>query len=116
MPSVYFNTPWKHLENLWFSDVFRGYRKGLVAWYGLRWIITAWKVSKYGVISGPYIPAFGMNTERYELSLRIQSECGKIRLEITRYLDSVFGLCHEIVKAKSKREMCQWNIENLTDN
>ena len=40
---------------------------------------TAWKVSKYGVFSGPYFPAFGLNTERYGLSLRIQSECGKIR-------------------------------------
>ena len=29
--------------------------------------------------SGPYFPAFGLNTERYSLSLRIQSECGKIR-------------------------------------
>ena len=27
-------------------------------------IFTAWKVSKYGVISGPYFPAFGLNTER----------------------------------------------------
>ena len=26
---------------------------------------TAWKVSKYGVFSGPYFPAFGLNTERY---------------------------------------------------
>ena len=25
---------------------------------------TEWKVSKYGVISGPYIPAFELNTER----------------------------------------------------
>ena len=36
-------------------------------------------MSKYGVFSGPYFPAFGLNTERYEVSLRIQSECGKIR-------------------------------------
>ena len=28
-------------------------------------ILTAWKVSKYGVISGPYFPTFGLNTERY---------------------------------------------------
>ena len=27
---------------------------------------TAWKVSKYGVFSGPYFPTFGLNTERYE--------------------------------------------------
>ena len=25
----------------------------------LRWFLTAWKVSKYGVFSGPYFPAFG---------------------------------------------------------
>ena len=27
----------------------------------------------------PYIPAFGLNMERYSVSLRIKSECGKIR-------------------------------------
>ena len=42
-------------------------------------ITTAWKVSKYRVISGPYFPAFGVNTETYVFALRIQSECGKIR-------------------------------------
>ena len=26
---------------------------------------TAWKVSKYGVISGPYFPVFGLNTGKY---------------------------------------------------
>ena len=40
---------------------------------------TARKVSKCGVFSGPHFPAFGLNTERYSISLRIQSECGKIR-------------------------------------
>ena len=39
---------------------------------------TAWKVSKYGVISDPYFSAFGLNTEKYGVSLSIQSECGKI--------------------------------------
>ena len=33
--------------------------------------------------SGPYFPAFGLNTQRYGVSLRIQSECGKIRTRIT---------------------------------
>ena len=28
--------------------------------------------------SGPYFPAFGLNTERYPVSLRIQSKCRKI--------------------------------------
>ena len=27
--------------------------------------------------SSQYFPAFGLNTERYEVSLRIQSKCGK---------------------------------------
>ena len=40
---------------------------------------TACKVSQYGVISGPHFPAFELNTERYFVSLRIQSEYGKIR-------------------------------------
>ena len=38
---------------------------------------TGWKVSEYGVFSGPYFPAFGLNTEIYGVNLRIQSECGK---------------------------------------
>ena len=48
---------------------------------------NAWKVSKYGNFSGPYFPAFWLNTERHSVSLRIQSECRKIR---TRK-NSVFG-------------------------
>ena len=38
-------------------------------------IQTAWKVSKYGVISGPHFPVFGLNT-------------GKYGPEITPYLDT----------------------------
>ena len=44
-------------------------------------------MSKYRVFSGPYFPVFGLNTERYSVFLRIQSECRKIR---TRK-NSVFG-------------------------
>ena len=32
--------------------------------------------------SGPYFPVFELNTDRYGVSLRIQSECGKIRTRI----------------------------------
>ena len=55
------------------------------------------KVSKYGVFSGPYFPAFGLNTERYFVSPRFQSECdlsvfspnaGKYGPETTSYLDT----------------------------
>ena len=48
---------------------------------------TAWKMSKCGAPSGSYFPAFGLNTERCWVSLRIKSEYGKIR---TRR-NSVFG-------------------------
>ena len=50
-------------------------------------IFTAWKVSKYGVFSGPYFPVLELNTEIYAVNLRIQPEYGKIR---TRK-NSVFG-------------------------
>ena len=38
--------------------------------------------------SGPYFPAFGLNTERYRLSLRIQCKCEKIRTRVTSNTDT----------------------------
>ena len=38
--------------------------------------------------SGPYFPAFRLNTGRYSMSLRIQSKCGKIRTRITTNTDT----------------------------
>ena len=38
--------------------------------------------------SGPHFPVFGLNTERYRVSLRIQSECRKIRTRITPSTDA----------------------------
>ena len=38
--------------------------------------------------SGPYFPAFGLNMERYSVSVRIQSECGKIQARKTPNTDS----------------------------
>ena len=60
---------------------------------------TARKESKYRVISGPYFPTFELNTERYKVSLRIQSEYGKI---LTRN-NSIFG-----------HFLCSANAMNLT--
>ena len=34
---------------------------------------------------GPHFSAFGLNTERYPVSLRIQFECRKMRTRITFY-------------------------------
>ena len=42
--------------------------------------------------SGPYFPAFGLNTERYSVSLCIQSECEKIRTRITPNSDTFYAV------------------------
>ena len=42
--------------------------------------------------SGPHFPAFGLKTERYFLSLRIQSECGKMRTIITPNTDTFYSV------------------------
>ena len=60
---------------------------GEIRWFRFSISNTAWKVSKYGVFSDPYIQAFGLNTEKYFVSLRSQSKCRKIR---TRK-NSLFG-------------------------
>ena len=38
--------------------------------------------------SGPYFPTFRLNMEKYFVSLRIQSECGKIRTSETPNTDT----------------------------
>ena len=43
--------------------------------------------------SGPYFPAFRLNTERHGLSFRIQSECGKYGPE-KRQLRTPFTQCY----------------------
>ena len=42
--------------------------------------------------SSPYFPAFGLNTERLSVSLRIHSECRKIRIRITPNTDSFYAV------------------------
>ena len=65
---------------------------------------TVWKVSKYGVLSGPYFPVFGLNTEFYSVNLRIQSKYGKIG---TRK-NSEFGhFSHSVIEL--------WNSRNAND-
>ena len=56
--------------------------------------------------SGPYFPAFGLNTERYEVSLRIQSECRKIR---TRKIPNM-----DIFHAETKFFKIKADVQKLT--
>ena len=72
-------------------------------------IHSVWKVSKYGVNSGPYFPVFRLNTEIYRVNLRIQSETGKYGPEMTPYLDTFHA-----VPRKDKTQF-KSNISETTD-
>ena len=43
--------------------------------------------------SGPYFPAFGLDTERYSVSLRSQSEYGKMQTRKTPSMDTFHAVC-----------------------
>ena len=67
--------------------------------------------------SGPYFPTFGLNSERYGVSLRIQSECGKMRKRITPNTDTFYAVCNQnifrnIVYSEPEKysETCQASI------
>ena len=71
---------WNHKRNLLthFRSIFHHY----TPWKRRKtssFLITAWKLSKYGVISGPYFSVLGLNTEIYGVNLRILSKYRKIR-------------------------------------
>ena len=66
------NARWFFSKHTWKHDM-------MFSVYSVK-MVTAWKVSKYGVFSDPYCPVFGVN-------LCIRSECRKTR---TRK-NSVFG-------------------------
>ena len=63
---------------------------------------TVWKAPKYGVISGPYFPVFGLNK-------------GKYRPEVTRYLHTfhvVITSCYVSEKfQKGKKYNCPLSCE-----
>ena len=42
--------------------------------------------------SGTHFPAFGLNSERYSVSLHIQSECGKIWTRITPNTNTFYAV------------------------
>ena len=70
---------------------------------------TAWKVSKYGVISGSPFAVFKLNTDIYSINLHIQSEHSKIR---TRN-NSVFG---HFLRSAFNLRLFIFNSWNLRDD
>ena len=69
---------------------------------------TAWKMSKYEVIFGPYFPAFGLNTERYSV---FSPNAGIYGPEITPYLDTF----HAVLVLFSCITPCHINKEIFHD-
>ena len=55
--------------------------------------------------SVPYFPAFGLNTQRYSVSLRIQSEYGKILTRKTPNTETFYAVLMQV-------ENAQQNVHN----
>ena len=53
---------------------------------------TAWKVSKYGIFSGPYFPAFRQNKERYSVYLVTETLWNVTAIVINNFLFSEHSL------------------------
>ena len=71
--------------------------------------------------SGPHFPAFGLNTESDSVSLRIQSECGKIRNRITPNTDTFYVVKstakHIFHSSSPQNAIATWKKStNLVDN
>ena len=80
-----FKFVWFRVTHFW--PMFPFYAPWKVKWehkimllkLSILYAIIALKLSKYGVFSGPYLLAFGLNKKRYGVSLRIRSKYGKLR-------------------------------------
>ena len=71
-----------------FSKSMRKHSPYLPIWRGIHCLksIRIWSYS------GPHFRAFGLNTESYEVSLRIQSECEKMRTRINPNKDTFYAV------------------------
>ena len=66
------------------SSTFGNLRKASLQNY-ITHCVKSFRIRSY---PGPHFPAFGLNTGRYTVSLRIQSECEKMRTRITPNTDT----------------------------
>ena len=77
-------------------------------------IYTAWKCIRIRSYSGPYFPTFGLNTERYSVSLRIQSEYGKIRTKVTPNWDTFYAIIVALFLHLSLSEQAKDHVLMIT--
>ena len=69
---------------------------------------TTWKKVRIRSFSGPHFPAFGLNMERYSISLRIHFKCGKILIWETANTDTLHAVSHDTVTKGSPRVNNGW--------
>ena len=62
----------------------------------IRWS-TTWKVSKYGVFSGPYFPVLGLNTEIYGVNLRIYRKIRTRKYSVSGHFSRSGGIWYYIL-------------------
>ena len=65
--------------------------------------------------SGPHFPAFRLKTERYFLSLRIQSECGKMRTIITPNTDTFYSVMLLSIPLSYRESIWYYNTDYIRE-
>ena len=75
------------------------------------WQMSLRKYVRIRSYSGPYFSAFGLNAERYAVSLRIQSKYGKIWIRITPNTDTFYTICCLLFLFDLElRSIVMWNV------
>ena len=74
----------------------------LVQVYDFQLTFHCLKVVRIRSYSGPHFPAFGLNTKRYGISLRIQFKCGKIWTRISPNRDTLHAVfdCEDCIEGE----------------
>ena len=75
----------------------------------------SWKVSKYGIFSGPYFPAFRLNTEIYEVNSVFSPNTGKYIPEKTPYLNTFHAVMVYQISLVSQipHMVWRWNLRQI---
>ena len=69
-------------------------------------VISAWKVSKYGIFFGSYFPAFRLNTERYLKSVQIRS----LFWSVFSCIRTEYGEIFEKYPNTDQKKLCIWTL------
>ena len=101
-----------HIETIQFhfyaNQLADFYMRKTLGWYGLNWCLHCVKSVRIRTVSSPLFLAFGLNIERYGLSLRIQSKCVKKPIIKTSNTDTFHALL-----VKAERSLLHFNANQF---